>query len=61
MICQAAEIVETDNQHLEGMAAIAGQSVAMVHPLFFGGDLAARRLIQPFSLAVRSAHSYWLV
>ncbi|MDF2813031.1 MAG: LysR family transcriptional regulator [Microvirga sp.] len=49
------------NQHLEGMAAIAGQGAAMVHPLFFKDDLAAGRLIQPFSLTVRSAHSYWLV
>ena len=39
----------------------AGQAVAMVHPLFFRDDLAAGRLVQPFSLTVRSAHSYWLV
>ena len=49
------------NQQLEGMAAMAGQGVAMVSPDFFADDLAAGRLIQPFALAVRSSHSYWLV
>jgi LysR family glycine cleavage system transcriptional activator len=47
-------------QHLEGMAAIAGQGFALVNPFFFPEDLAAGRLVQPFDLMAESDQGYWL-
>ncbi|MBF9234569.1 transcriptional regulator GcvA [Microvirga alba] len=48
-------------QQFEGMAAMAGQGVAMINPGFFRADLAAGRLIQPFDLILEADRSYWLV
>ncbi|MCB5177403.1 MULTISPECIES: transcriptional regulator GcvA [Microvirga] len=48
-------------QQFEGMAAMAGQGVAMINPYFFPNDLAAGRLVQPFDLLVQADRSYWLV
>ncbi|MBZ6075082.1 transcriptional regulator GcvA [Microvirga puerhi] len=48
-------------QQFEGMAAMAGQGVALVNPFFFRGDLAEGRLIQPFDLVVTADRSYWIV
>jgi len=48
-------------QQFEGMAAMAGQGVAMINPFFFPADLAAGRLVQPFDLVVTADRSYWLV
>lgn len=48
-------------QTFEGMAAIAGQGVALLNPFFFAGDLAAGRLVQIFDLVVTADRSYWLV
>jgi LysR family transcriptional regulator, glycine cleavage system transcriptional activator len=48
-------------QQFEGMAAMAGQGVAMINPFFFPADLAAGRLVQPFDLVVEADRSYWLV
>lgn len=47
-------------QQFEGMAAMAGQGLAMVNPYFFPNDLAAGRLVQPFDLVVTADRSYWL-
>jgi len=47
-------------QQFEGMAAMAGQGLAMVNPSFFPNDLAAGRLVQPFDLVVTADRSYWL-
>jgi LysR family glycine cleavage system transcriptional activator len=49
------------NQQFEGMAAMAGQGVALVNPRFFAADLAAGRLVQLFDLVVEAERSYWLV
>ncbi|KLK92283.1 LysR family transcriptional regulator [Microvirga vignae] len=48
-------------QQFEGMAAIAGQGFALINPCFFPADLAAGRLVQPFSLMATSGRGYWLV
>ncbi|WP_246179342.1 transcriptional regulator GcvA [Microvirga thermotolerans] len=48
-------------QQYDGMAAMAGQGVALVNPYFFRADLAAGRLVQPFDLVVTANRSYWLV
>jgi LysR family glycine cleavage system transcriptional activator len=53
--------VSLDVQSLLGTAAIAGQGVAMLMPAFFAGDLAAGRLVQPFTLMARDDTAYWLV
>lgn len=54
----------TDNslnaQQFEGMAAVAGQGVAMVNVAFFKEELASGRLIRPFDVVLRTG-SYWLV
>jgi LysR family glycine cleavage system transcriptional activator len=48
-------------QHLAGTAALAAQGVAMLTPGFYADELAAGRLVQPFPLVRKSAHSFWLV
>jgi LysR family glycine cleavage system transcriptional activator len=48
-------------QHFEGMAAVAGQGVALVNPHFFAADIAAGRLVQLFDLVVEAKRGYWLV
>ncbi|WP_262031541.1 transcriptional regulator GcvA [Microvirga sp. Mcv34] len=48
-------------QQLEGMAAIAGQGVALINPFFFPEDLASGRLVKPFDLLATTDRSYWLV
>jgi LysR family glycine cleavage system transcriptional activator len=48
-------------QQFEGMAAMAGQGVALVNPYFFAEDLASGRLVQPFDIVVQARRSYWLV
>jgi len=48
-------------QQLEGMAAIAGQGVALINPFFFPDDLASGRLVTPFDLLATTDRSYWLV
>lgn len=47
-------------QQFEGMAAVAGQGVAIVNISFFRDELAAGRLVQPFDVVLKS-RSYWLV
>lgn len=48
-------------QQFEGMAAMAGQGLALVNPFFFPADLAAGRLVQPFDLVVKADRDYWIV
>jgi LysR family glycine cleavage system transcriptional activator len=48
-------------QQFEGMAAIAGQGVALINPFFFPDDLASGRLVKPFDLMAVTDRSYWLV
>lgn len=47
-------------QQFEGMAAVAGQGVAIVNTAFFRDELASGRLVQPFDVILK-AWSYWLV
>jgi LysR family transcriptional regulator, glycine cleavage system transcriptional activator len=55
----------TDNtfqtQQYEGIAAMAGQGVAMVNPFFFANEIASGRLVQMFDLVVPDDRPYWLV
>ncbi|WP_293853796.1 LysR substrate-binding domain-containing protein [uncultured Alsobacter sp.] len=53
--------VSLGSQQLEASAAMAGQGVAILTPGFFGEDLAAGRLVQPFDIVGDDGHSYWLV
>jgi LysR family transcriptional regulator, glycine cleavage system transcriptional activator len=48
-------------QQFEGLAAMAGQGVALVNPAFFQAEIQSGRLVQPFSLVVEAQRSYWLV
>lgn len=48
------------NQQFEGMAALAGQGVAIVNVAFFRQELASGRLVQPFAPMLNTG-SYWLV
>lgn len=48
-------------QSLEAAAAIAGQGVAMLTPVFYKDDVAAGRLIQPFEHLGYDGIDYWLV
>lgn len=49
------------SQAYEGIAAVAGQGVAILTRSFFLNDLAEGRLIQPFDLVGDDGHAYWLV
>jgi LysR family glycine cleavage system transcriptional activator len=54
--------MQVQNQQLAGRAALAGQGVAILMPVFFTEELASGRLVQPFTLVHRSpATHYWLV
>jgi LysR family glycine cleavage system transcriptional activator len=48
-------------QTFEGMAAMAGQGVALINPFFFAADLASGRLVQMFDLILEADRSFWLV
>jgi LysR family transcriptional regulator, glycine cleavage system transcriptional activator len=48
-------------QQYEGIAAMAGQGVAMVNPFFFANEIASGRLVQMFDLVVTDSRPYWLV
>lgn len=50
-----------DHQQIVGMAAMAGQGVAIMNPALFAEDLRAGRLVQPFDLVGTDPMSYWLV
>ena len=53
--------IRLDSQAHEGRAALAGQGVAMLTPLFWQTDLAAGRLVQPFAHVGNDGEAYWLV
>jgi LysR family glycine cleavage system transcriptional activator len=53
--------VSLDVQTLVGAAAITGQGIAMLTPLFFRDDLAAGRLVRPFDLSATDGTAYWIV
>jgi LysR family glycine cleavage system transcriptional activator len=53
--------IRLDSQAAEGMAAMAGQGVAMLNPCLWLPELASGRLIQPFPLIVIEDSAYWLV
>ncbi|MGO4705310.1 LysR substrate-binding domain-containing protein [Microvirga sp. 2MCAF38] len=48
-------------QHFEGLAAVAGQGMALVNPSFFATEFASGQLVQPFDIVARSDRDYWLV
>lgn len=49
------------SQAYEATAAVAGQGVAILSPVFVVDELADGRLIQPFELVGDDGHAYWLV
>lgn len=53
--------IRLDSQALEGNAALAGHGVGLLTPLYWRGDIAAGRLVQPFDLVVVSGPALWLV
>lgn len=53
--------VRLDSQANEGHAAMAGQGVAMLTPLFWRNDIADGRLIQLFEQVTTHDYGYWLV
>lgn len=55
------EGIRLDSQALEGNAALAGHGVGLLTPLYWRGELAAGRLVQPFDLVVVSGPALWLV
>ena len=48
------------SQHLEAMAAMAGNGAAILTPFFFQAERAEGRLIAPFDHVARNGHFYWL-
>jgi LysR family glycine cleavage system transcriptional activator len=53
--------IRLDSQALEGNAALAGHGVGLLTPLYWRGEIAAGRLVQPFDLVVVSGPALWLV
>jgi LysR family glycine cleavage system transcriptional activator len=53
--------MRVENQQLTGRAALAGQGVAILMPVFFADELASGLLVQPFPLVRTSPVGYWLV
>ncbi len=49
------------SQHLEALAATAGQGVAILTPAFFGSEITRGNLIRPFEVTGYDGHGYWLV
>ena len=50
-----------DNQVMEANAAFAGAGIAMMTPMFWRGELASGRLVQPFPRIHVTERSHWLV
>ncbi|WP_448659307.1 LysR family transcriptional regulator [Sphingomonas sp. CJ99] len=48
-----------DSGALIGAAAMAGHGVALLPPVLFAGEIADRRLVQPFAIPIDTG-SYWL-
>ena len=53
--------IRLDSQALEGNAVLAGHGVGMLTPLFWRGEFAAGRIVQPFELVVVTGPALWLV
>lgn len=49
-----------DSQATEGLAALAGQGLAMLTPALWQNELAAGKLVQPFGVVAFKDESYWL-
>ncbi|WP_062203938.1 LysR substrate-binding domain-containing protein [Aureimonas sp. AU12] len=49
------------SQHLEAIAAMAGQGVAILTRFFYGEELARGQLVQPFDVAGEEGRAYYLV
>jgi LysR family transcriptional regulator, glycine cleavage system transcriptional activator len=49
-----------DNQVMEANAAFAGAGIAMMTPMFWRGELASGRLVQPFPHLHVTGRSHWL-
>jgi LysR family transcriptional regulator, glycine cleavage system transcriptional activator len=49
-----------DNQVMEANAAFAGAGIAMMTPMFWRGELASGRLVQPFPRIHVTGRSHWL-
>ena len=56
---QGGLLLET--QLMEGMAALAGQGIAMLTPFLWRAEIASGRLAAPFELSGDSGSHYWLV
>jgi LysR family transcriptional regulator, glycine cleavage system transcriptional activator len=50
-----------DNQMMEANAAFAGAGIAMMTPMFWRGELASGRLVQPFPRIHVTDRSHWLI
>ena len=49
------------SQQFEGVAAMAGQGVAILNPFFFADEIASGRLVQLSDLVLEDKRGYWLV
>lgn len=57
----ASRGIRLDSQVAEGHAALSSHGIAMLTPLFWKAELAAGRLVQPFTLTVTDGRGIWLV
>lgn len=57
----AGPYIAAPTQHLLGLAALAGQGIAMLTPAFFATELKTGRLVRVSDIVHRDEQSYWLV
>lgn len=53
--------VELNTQIVTGQAAMAGQGIGLLTPVFFAADITAGRLVRPFDITARCGSRLWLV
>jgi LysR family glycine cleavage system transcriptional activator len=57
----AGSYIAVPTQQMLGMAAVAGQGIAMLTPAFFATELKSGRLVRVSDIVYRDEQSYWLV
>lgn len=53
--------IQVQTQQMLGMAALAGQGIALLTPAFFAGELVSGRLVRVSDIVHRDDQHYWLV
>jgi LysR family glycine cleavage system transcriptional activator len=58
---KAGHNIQVQTQQMLGLAALAGQGIALLTPVFFAAELKSGRLMRVSDIVHRDAQNYWLV